>query len=162
MTKRSFRNQLLSVNICARLLGKIRSIPVSIGILSAESLTLESILRGGPPYSDNSTVDEYSVRTPTTITTVEHLSDPFLDDPLKQARIDEAIADVKNMKFMYFAYVKIFGRPESAEGLKEAEDSFQALSDLRFKVRMILSFDQNLQLILEWKYLFGGRQSNAC
>ena len=101
---------------------------------------------GIPPYSDNSTVDEYSVRTPTTITTVEHLSDPFLDDPLKQARIDEAIADVKNMKFMYFAYVKIFGRPESAEGLKEAEDSFQALSDLRFKVRIFL-FGQNLTLI---------------
>ena len=42
MTKRSSRNQLLSVNICARLLGKIRSIPVSIRILSPESLTLES------------------------------------------------------------------------------------------------------------------------
>merc|ERR1719447_345967 len=49
----------------------------------------------------------------------------YPDDPLRQARIDEAIADVKNMKF--------FGRPESAEGLEEAEDSFQALSDLRFK-----------------------------
>jgi len=78
---------------------------------------------------------------------------PFLDDPLKQARIDEAIADVKNMKFMYFAYVKIFGRPESAEGLKEAEDSFQALSDLRFKVRMILLFDQNLRLIFRMEIL---------
>ena len=48
------------------------------------------------------------------------------------------------MKFMYFAYVKIFGRPETAEGLKEAEDSFQALSDLRFKVRMKFLLDQSL------------------
>ena len=55
---------------------------------------------------------------------------------MQQAKIDEAIADAKNMKFMYFAYVKIFGRPETAEGLKEAEDSFQALNDLRFKVRI--------------------------
>ena len=70
----------------------------------------------------------------------------FLADPLKQAKIDEAIADAKNMKFMYFAYVKIFGRPETAEGLKEAEDSFQALSDLRFKVRMIFLLNQNLRL----------------
>ena len=77
----------------------------------------------------------------------------FLADPLKQAKIDEAIADAKNMKFMYFAYVKIFGRPETAEGLKEAEDSFQALSDLRFKVRMIFLFGQNLTLIFRMEIL---------
>ena len=61
----------------------------------------------------------------------------YLADPLQQAKIDEAIADAKNMKFMYFAYVKIFGKPETPEGLKEAEDSFKALSDLRFKVSTI-------------------------
>merc|ERR1712168_623999 len=58
---------------------------------------------------------------------------PYPADPLKQAKIDEAIADAKTMKFMYFAMTKLFGRPESAEGLKEAEDSMKALNDLRFK-----------------------------
>ena len=47
MIKHSFQNQLLSVNICARLLGKIRSIPVSIRILSPEFLTLESGISQG-------------------------------------------------------------------------------------------------------------------
>ena len=56
-------------------------------------------------------------------------------DPLKQAEIDEAIADAKAMKYMYFPMTKLGGRPESAEGLKEVEDSMQALNDLRFKVR---------------------------
>ena len=53
---------------------------------------------------------------------------------MKTARIDEAITDAKNMKFLYFAMTKIMGLPESAEGLKECEDSMQALNDLRFKV----------------------------
>ena len=53
---------------------------------------------------------------------------------MKIAQIDEAITDAKNMKFLYFAMTKIMGLPESAEGLKECEDSMQALNDLRFKV----------------------------
>ena len=56
------------------------------------------------------------------------------DDVLKTARIDEAIADAKNMKFLHFAMTAIMGLPETAEGLKECEDSMQALNDLRFKV----------------------------
>ena len=56
------------------------------------------------------------------------------EDVLKTARIDEAITDAKNMKFLYFAMTKIMGLPKSAEGLKECEDSMQALNDLRFKV----------------------------
>ena len=69
------------------------------------------------------------------------------------------------MKFMYFAYVKIFGKPETAEGLKEAEDSFQALNDLRFKVRIKQkAYDRESEVKLyffcvkrvsEWEYLFG-------
>ena len=56
------------------------------------------------------------------------------DDVLKTSRIDEAIADAKNMKFLHFAMTAIMGLPETAEGLKECEDSMQALNDLRFKV----------------------------
>merc|ERR1712131_190732 len=55
------------------------------------------------------------------------------DDVLKTSRIDEAIADAKNMKFLHFAMTAIMGLPETAEGLKECEDSMQALNDLRFK-----------------------------
>ena len=58
----------------------------------------------------------------------------FLEDPLKQAKIDEAIVDASNLKFFYFVMVKILGKPESAKGLKEAEESFKTLNDLRFKV----------------------------
>ena len=53
---------------------------------------------------------------------------------MKQAKIDEAIVDASNLKFFYFVMVKILGKPESAEGLKEAEESFKTLNDLRFKV----------------------------
>ena len=53
---------------------------------------------------------------------------------MQTARIDEAILEVKNMKFLYFAFHYIMGAPESAEQLKECEDSMQALNDLRFKV----------------------------
>ena len=38
------------------------------------------------------------------------------------------------MKFLHFAMTAIMGLPETAEGLKECEDSMQALNDLRFKV----------------------------
>ena len=53
---------------------------------------------------------------------------------MKTAKIDEAILEAKNMKFLYFAFHYIMGAPESAEQLKECEDSMQALNDLRFKV----------------------------
>ena len=146
-TKRSFRNQLLFVNICARLLGKIRFILVSISIRPSDYLGhLDS------PGTLHARVTHQLLNS--RLDFRQHLNGAlFLADPLKQAKIDEAIADAKNMKFMYFAYVKIFGRPETAEGLKEAEDSFQALSDLRFKVRMIFLFGQNLTLIFRMEIL---------
>ena len=137
-TKHSFRNQLLFVNICARLLGKIRFILVSISIRSSEYLG-----HSDTPGTLHVLITHQLLRC--RLDFRQHLNgELFLADPLKQAKIDEAIADAKNMKFMYFAYVKIFGRPETAEGLKEAEDSFQALSDLRFKVRMKFLLDQSL------------------
>ena len=45
-----------------------------------------------------------------------------------QAKINEAISDVAepNVKVRYFPLTVLFGRPESEEGLKEAEDTFQA------------------------------------
>ena len=100
------------------MLGKIRFILVSISVRSSDYLghldspgTLHALI----------THQLLSCR----LDFRQHLNGAlFLADPLKQAKIDEAIADAKNMKFMYFAYVKIFGRPESAEGLKDVKDSF--------------------------------------
>ena len=45
-----------------------------------------------------------------------------------QAKINEAISDVAepNVKVRYFPLTVLFGRPESEEGLKEAEDTFKA------------------------------------
>ena len=57
----------------------------------------------------------------------------YPNNPLAQAQIDEAIEDARIMKWAYFPMTKFFGKPESAEGLKEVEDSMQSLVDLRFK-----------------------------
>ena len=80
------------------------------------------------PFEPNVVIDS-------TLLKFQKKSLPILaDDVLKTARIDEAIADAKNMKFLHFAMTAIMGLPETAEGLKECEDSMQALNDLRFKV----------------------------
>ena len=51
-----------------------------------------------------------------------------LADPVTQAKINEAISDVAepNVKMRYWPLTVLFGRPESEEGLKEAEDTLQA------------------------------------
>ena len=48
-------------------------------------------------------------------------------DPVKQAKINEAINDVAepNVKVRYWPLTVAYGQPESAEGLKEALDSLQ-------------------------------------
>ena len=51
---------------------------------------------------------------------------------MKQAKVDESIEDAKNVKWFYFPKTKFFGAPESEEGLKEVEDSYQKLCDVRF------------------------------
>ena len=49
-----------------------------------------------------------------------------------QAKINEAISDVAepNVKVRYWPLSVLFGRPESEEGLKEAEDTLQAGADI--------------------------------
>ena len=64
----------------------------------------------------------------------------FSADALKQAKIDEAICDAKEMKWGYFAMTKFFGKEPSEEGLKEVTDSMQALNDLRYKVRFTITY----------------------
>merc|ERR1712212_198593 len=54
-------------------------------------------------------------------------------DVLKLAKVNEAIQNANSLKFMYFAHVKLSGKPESAEGLKEAEESMERINDLHFK-----------------------------
>ena len=48
-----------------------------------------------------------------------------------QAKINEAISDVAepNVKVRYWPLTVLFGKPESEEGLKEAEDTLQAGTD---------------------------------
>merc|ERR1711915_521172 len=55
------------------------------------------------------------------------------DDVLKEAKVNAAIANANSLKYGYFFRTKVRGQPESAEGLKEAEDSLKALNDLYFK-----------------------------
>ena len=49
-----------------------------------------------------------------------------------QAKINEAISDLAepNVKVRYWPLSVLFGKPESAEGLKEAEDTLQAGTDI--------------------------------
>merc|ERR1712242_387848 len=57
----------------------------------------------------------------------------YPDDDKTQAKIDEAICDVKELEWAYFPMTKFFGKPESEEGLKKVEDSMAKVSDLCFK-----------------------------
>ena len=63
----------------------------------------------------------------------------FLADAFQRAKIDEAIADMRTLKFFYFPMTKFFGKPESAEGLKEVTDSMEALEKLCFSVSIWLT-----------------------
>ena len=47
---------------------------------------------------------------------------------MRQAKINEAISDVAepNVKVRYWPLTVLFGKPESADGLKEAEETLQA------------------------------------
>ena len=53
---------------------------------------------------------------------------------MTQAKINEAISDVAepNVKVRYFPLTVLFGRPESEEGLKEAEDTLQAGTSISY------------------------------
>merc|ERR1712131_169160 len=48
-------------------------------------------------------------------------TDYYPNDALTQAKIDEALADVSSVEWLYFAAYKFFGGTESEEGLKKIE-----------------------------------------
>ena len=53
----------------------------------------------------------------------------------EQAKIDEAMADAKKLKWGYFAELKFIGAKESDERRIEAEKTMQEVHDLRFQER---------------------------
>ena len=55
-----------------------------------------------------------------------------LDDIKAQAKIDESIANAKELEWAYFPMTKFFGKEESEEGLKKVTDSFAKVSELCF------------------------------
>ena len=54
----------------------------------------------------------------------------------QQAKIDEAMADAKKLKWGYFAELKFIGAKESDERRVEAEKTMQEVHDLRFQERI--------------------------
>ena len=54
----------------------------------------------------------------------------------QQAKIDEAMADAKKLKWGYFAELKFIGAKESDERRNEAEKTMQEVHDLRFQERV--------------------------
>ena len=54
----------------------------------------------------------------------------------QQAKIDEAMADAKKLKWGYFAELKFIGAKESDERRNEAEKTMQEVHDLRFQERI--------------------------
>ena len=54
----------------------------------------------------------------------------------QQAKIDEAMADAKKLKWGYFAELKFIGAKESDERRVDAEKTMQEVHDLRFQERI--------------------------
>ena len=59
----------------------------------------------------------------------------------QQAKIDEAMADAKKLKWGYFAELKFIGAKESDERRIEAEKTMQEVHNLRFQERIHARYD---------------------